>query len=131
MSDSIAVEKMASCRPLKPATKAEDFEVDKLAVLEALRQAGPRGVSTLEFLRRGIGGMRPPNRVHDLRREGHLGQTVREGRQCRFVLVHENPSPATRPASGAPAQQIPLSPYMEQIHQERLRITPLFGDREK
>jgi len=32
MPESITVEKMASCRPLKPVAKAEDFEADKLGV---------------------------------------------------------------------------------------------------
>jgi len=115
-------------KPLNPDSHAEDFEADKLAVLDALRKAGTRGVSTVEFLQRGIGGVRPPNRVCDLRKDGHLIQTVREsGRQCRFVLLHENLSPTPRPAPGKQAEQIPLSDYMQKIQDEQAEATPLFA----
>ena len=115
-------------RPLKPDSHAEDFEADKLAVLDALRRAGPHGMSTMEFLRRGIGGVRPPNRVCDLRKDGHLIQTVREsGRQCRFVLLHENPRPIPRPGPRKPIEQIPISDFMRRRREEDERATPLFA----
>jgi hypothetical protein len=84
-------------RPYQPDAQATDFDADKLAVLNELRKAGARGVTTLEFIRRGIGGLRPPNRIHDLRDDGHVIATVRErGRQFRFVLQRENPSPTPK-----------------------------------
>src|SRR5437667_5577032 len=46
-SMNTAIDDLAQGKPYKPKSGAEDFEADKLAVLETLRRAGPRGVSTL------------------------------------------------------------------------------------
>jgi Helix-turn-helix domain len=116
---SVTLETLRQCRPLRPSGSAGDFEADRIAVLRELRDAGPRGVSTLEFLRRGIGGLRVANRIYDLRKQGHLIQTVREsGRQCRFVLRHENPSPTPKPAS--------VSDFMRRRREEDEQEMPLF-----
>jgi hypothetical protein len=133
-----AIENLAQAKPYKPKSSAEDFEADKLAVLEALREAGARGVSTLEFIQRGIGGLRPPNRICDLRRDGHVIQTKHEGRrQFRFVLLRENPSPTPKPPARKRAEQVLLSGdwYERQTGHSRPDLTrtdlgPLFDGQE-
>lgn len=137
-SMNTAIDDLTQGKPYKPKSSAEDFEADKLAVLEALREAGARGVSTVEFLRRGIGGMRPPNRVCDCRKDGHVIRTIREGRgQFRFILLRENLNPTPRPARRKRTEQVPLSGdwYERQTGHSRPNLTrtnlgPLFDGRE-
>lgn len=74
-------------RPYRPKVTAGDFAACKLAALEALRQAGPIGLTTQELRDNGA-GERPPNRICDLRRDGHLIKTI-PGRPFRFVLLRE------------------------------------------
>lgn len=100
---------LARSKPYEPEAQAADFAADKQAVLNELRRAGSRGVTTLEFVRRGIGGLRPPNRICDLREDGHVIATIRERkRQFRFILERENPSPTLKPAARKAAEQKPL-----------------------
>jgi hypothetical protein len=69
----------------KPACHARDSTADELRVLEAREQAAP-GLTTRELMDR-EGRMRPPNRIHDLREEGHAIRTVHQGREVyRYVL---------------------------------------------
>lgn len=78
---------VAQARPYRPKVTSSDFAACKLATLEALRQAGPLGLTTQELRDRGA-GERPPNRICDLRKDGHLIKTV-PGRPFRFVLLRE------------------------------------------
>lgn len=67
---------------------------DAQRLLERLREVGPAGITTGELIREGRYGLRPPNRIGDLRRQGNEIKTVREGNGVfRFVLIRENPNP--------------------------------------
>ena len=82
----ITLEQLEQSEPCKPVCRASDFTADKLRVLHALEQAGAAGLTTRELMRRG-GGMRPPNRIHDLRENGVAIKTIPEGRGVyRYVL---------------------------------------------
>lgn len=76
-------------------------------VLELLRQAGARGVTTAEFLQAGVGA-RYGARLLELRREGHVidAQRVRDG-SWRYTLRAPGPvaptaGPSKRFLSPAP-----------------------------
>lgn len=130
MSERVTLERLGECRLLRPNSHAGEFEAGKLAMLQALREAGLQGISTLKFLRSGIGGVRPPNRICDLRKDGHLIRAVHEsGWHHRFVLVSENPSHTPRPAPSRVAEQIPISEFIRRRSQEDARAMPLFGAR--
>lgn len=82
----ITLKQLEQAGPHEPACHANDFSADKLRVLEALEQAGAAGLTTRDLMERG-GGMRPPNRIHDLREEGIAIKTVFEGRGVyRYIL---------------------------------------------
>jgi hypothetical protein len=91
----ITLGQLEQAQPHKPACNADDFAADKQRVLEALEQAGAAGLTTRELMDRG-GGMRPPNRIHDLREEGHAIRTIPEGRGVyRYVLFKFLPEETT------------------------------------
>ena len=84
----ITLEQLDQARPHKPACRASDFVADKLRILEALKQAGAAGLTTRELMERG-GGMRPPNRIAELRKDGIAIKTVAEGRGVyRYILCN-------------------------------------------
>lgn len=62
----------------------------KQQVLNALRDAGPRGLTTVEITRPEVGGVRAAARIMELRREGHTitSTYVRKG-SYRFTLDAE------------------------------------------
>jgi hypothetical protein len=105
----IRLEQLEEARPYKPACHASDFAADKLRVLEALEQAGAAGLTTRELMDRG-GGMRPPNRIHDLRDEGYAIKTIPEGRNvyryvlCKFLTEERNKATAWEKLQRAPAK---------------------------
>ena len=78
---------LAQAKLHRPIHEASDFAVDKSRVLEALEQAGATGCTTRELMDRG-GGMRPPNRIGELRnKDGIAIKTIPEGRGVyRYVL---------------------------------------------
>jgi len=91
----ITLGQLEHAEPCKPACNAGDFAADKLRVLEALEQAGAAGLTTRELMDRG-GGMRPPNRIHDLREDGVAIKTVSEGRGIyRYILCKYLPEEKT------------------------------------
>ncbi len=105
----ITLEQLREAEPHKPASGASDFAADKLCVLEALEQAGASGLTTRELMDRG-GGMRPPNRIHDLREEGHAIKTIHEGRGvyryvlCKFLSQDQEKATAPKELQRAPVK---------------------------
>ena len=49
---------------------------DAQRLLQRLHEAGSAGITTGELIREGRYGLRPPNRILDLRRQGHNIKTV-------------------------------------------------------
>jgi hypothetical protein len=77
---------------------------DAQRLLERLREVGTGGITSGELIREGRYGLRPPNRIGDLRRQGHQIQTIREENGIfRFVLVRENPNPQARRKQSKPS----------------------------
>jgi len=63
-------------------------------LLGRLREAGAGGVTTAELIRERHYGLRPPNRILDLRRAGHSIETRREPHGVfRFILIREAENP--------------------------------------
>ena len=85
-------------------------------ILTLLRERGPAGVLSSELYDAPyLYGRSPRNRISELRKDGHLIQTVPAGASVvRYVLTHENLSPVERP----PARPQPLKSW-EQIVKER------------
>jgi len=78
-------------------------------LLEILRDRAGAGITTGELIRKGDCGLRPPNRVKNLRDAGHLIETRREGRGVfRFILIRECANPTERRHSKKKAVQQPL-----------------------
>lgn len=79
----------------RPTEHADDAQ----RLLERLREVGDEGITTGELIREGCCGLRPPNRVMDLRRAGHVIETIREGGGVfRYRLVRENSDPSPGPS---------------------------------
>jgi hypothetical protein len=80
--------------------RREEHADDAQRLLDRLREVGEAGITTGELIREGSFGLRPPNRVGDLRRQGHLIETIREGNGVfRFRLIREAENPIEqRPA---------------------------------
>lgn len=74
---------------------------DAQKLLERLREVGAAGITTGELIHEGQYGLRPPNRVKDLRDAGHDIETRREPHGVfRFVLLRENPDAQRRRKRG-------------------------------
>ena len=108
---------LAQAKPHRPIHEASDFAADKSRVLEALEQAGATGCTTRELMDRG-GGMRPPNRIGELRnKDGIAIKTIPEGRGvyrnvlCKFL----------------PEEKAPESDYMRRIREDQEQVAPLFA----
>ena len=124
----ISVEQLNQAEPYKPACRASDFVADKLRVLEALEQAGAAGLTTSELMQRG-GGMRPPNRIHDLREEGHAIKTNPEGRGVyRYVLCKFLPEALDKTTAWEDLQRTPVkTDKFRRPLVEDLKDLPLFA----
>jgi len=97
------VAELERVRPFKPELCADGFSADRERTRAELRNAGPRGRTTIELMQAGC-GPRPANRVCELRKLGCLIQTKREGRgQFRFVLVRNSDGDAPMPSQAGPA----------------------------
>jgi hypothetical protein len=90
-------------RSPRPDDRREEHVDDALRLLERLREVGPAGITTGELIREGRYGLRPPNRVKDLRDGGHDIETRRESHGvARFVLLRENPNAQLKRKRGSP-----------------------------
>jgi hypothetical protein len=79
-------------------------------LLKRLREVGAAGITTGELIREGRYGLRPPNRIGNLRDQGHVIETIPEGnRVFRYRLIRENPDPQQLHRRGKKAEQTTLS----------------------
>ncbi|HXJ04076.1 MAG TPA: hypothetical protein VNH65_03205 [Candidatus Acidoferrum sp.] len=91
---------VAQARPPRgsgaPSRTRSHFE----RILALLIERGPSGVLSSELYDQPhLFGRSPRNRISELRKDGHLIQTVPAGASVvRYVLTHENPSPTPRPS---------------------------------
>lgn len=84
-------------------------------ILAALREAGPRGLTTPEL--QAVGGFRYSSRLRELRQQNHRIETVPEGESSfRYVLRSEAVNPKPLPDYGAAMER--------QLHDTAL---PLFS----
>lgn len=93
-------EQIEQGKPYKPNGPREEHADDAQRLLKRLRQVAAAGITTGELIRENCCGLRPPNRVKDLRDAGHVIETRREGQGVfRFVLIREcaNPTPKRQP----------------------------------
>lgn len=105
----VSLSQLRQAQPYKPTCDAGDFTADKLRVLEALEEAGATGLTTRELMDRG-GGMRPPNRIHDLREDGVAIKTVSEGRGIyRYILCKYLPEEKAKSAVWEKLRDKPLT----------------------
>jgi len=129
----VTLEQLAQAEPHTPTCQASDFSADKLRVLEALEQVGAAGLTTRELMERG-GGMRPPNRIGELRKDGHAIKTISEGRRVyRYILCKFLPEEkSTAPENAALASRENPSDWYQRKHGPRpsapdpdaFRLTP-------
>jgi len=106
MSHNVSLEQAERSIPHHPNGPREQHADDAQRLLERLREVGSRGITTGELIRDGCCGLRPPNRAGDLRRQGHLIETIREGRGVfRYRLIRENPDPQPFRKRGKRAEQ--------------------------
>src|SRR5712692_582689 len=98
MNSTLTLEKVAESRPPRgngpPSRTRSHYE----RILALLRERGPNGVLSSELYDQPhLFGRSPRNRVSELRKDGHLIQTIPAGASViRYVLTHENPSPTLR-----------------------------------
>jgi hypothetical protein len=101
MTDATSVEQIEQAKPYRTDGRREKEHADDAQrLLRRLRDRGAEGITTGELIREGCCGLRPPNRIGDLRDAGHLIETRREGHGVfRFVLIREcaNPTPKRQP----------------------------------
>jgi hypothetical protein len=108
MSESATMREIERSQPYRPDGSREEHADDAQRLLKRLREVGAAGITTGELIREGCCGLRPPNRAGDLRRQGHLIETIREGNGVfRYRLIRENPNPQPL-RRGKKAQQKPL-----------------------
>jgi len=103
-------------------------------ILALLRERGPAGVLSSELYDQPhLFGRSPRNRISELRKDGHLIQTIPAGASVvRYVLTHENPSPTERPSTGDWYErehgQRPSHPWKQPFSEKRMtddfRLTP-------
>src|SRR5713101_4235833 len=81
------------------------------AILQLLRERGPAGILSSELYDAPhLYGRSPRNRISEMRADGHLIQTIPAGASVvRYVLTHENPSPAPRPPQSRKSEQAALA----------------------
>ena len=91
------IERSQPCRSEGPR---DERAADTQRLLWRLREAGASGVTTAELIAEKSFGLRPPNRIGDLRRAGHLIETRREPHGVfRFMLIRQAENPIEkRPA---------------------------------
>lgn len=95
---------MEQARSPRPDDRREEHVDDAQRLLERLREVGPAGITTGELIREGRYGLRPPNRVKDLRDAGHDIETRREPHGVfRFVLLRENANAQLKRKRGKPS----------------------------
>lgn len=105
-----ALKEVERARPHKPDGPREERTDDAQRLLECLREVGAAGITTGELIRDGRFGLRPPNRVMDLRKAGHLIETIREGNGAfRYRLIRENPDPQPPRSRSKTTEQTTLS----------------------
>lgn len=98
-SQRVKVKQLEQAELHKSARRASDFAADRLPVLEALEEAGAVGLTTRELTDRG-GGMRRPDRIHDLRKSSVAIRTVSEGPGIhRYILCKFLPEEEAKPAA--------------------------------
>ena len=129
----LTLEQLEHAERHKPACQASDFAADKQRVLEALEQAGAAGLTTRELMDCG-GGMRPPNRIHDLREDGVAIKTIPEGRGvyryvlCRFLPDRED-APAAAHAESRDWYERATGRPRPQLDKDEFLSLPLFEDK--
>jgi len=105
---NLTLEQVAESRPPCGSGAPARTKSHYSRILALLRERGPAGALSSELYERPeLYGRSPRNRVSELRKHGHLIQTVPAGASIvRYVLTHENPSPIERtPAKPAPNWQ--------------------------
>jgi hypothetical protein len=97
---------LGRAKPCRQDGRRAEHAADAQRLLRRLREAGASGVTTAELIAEKSFGLRPPNRIGDLRRAGHLIETRRERHGVfRFVLIRESENPIEqRPAKKKPRQ---------------------------
>jgi hypothetical protein len=109
MGNTTSVEQIEQAKPYRPDGPREKHADDAQRLLQRLRERGAEGITTGELIREGCCGLRPPNRIGDLRDAGHLIETRREGHGVfRFVLIRECVNPTERRHPRKKAVQKPL-----------------------
>jgi hypothetical protein len=80
-------------------------------ILALLRERGSAGVLSSELYDAPhLFGRSPRNRISELRKDGHLIQTIPAGASIvRYTLIHENPSPTPRSAQSRRPEQADLA----------------------
>lgn len=105
-----SLNELEQARPYKPKGERPENARHMQRLLEILRDRADVGITTGELIRRGDCGLRPPNRVKNLRDAGHLIETRREGGGVfRFILIRECAKPTELRHSKKKAVQQPLS----------------------
>ena len=128
MSRTTTFEQLARARPYRPSGERPQHSDDAQRLLQRLRERGAEGITTGELIREGCCGLRPPNRVLDLRKKfGHLIETVREANGVfRYRLIRENLSPNERSGRDKCAKQSKLPTPGDWFSEPRRTGLPLF-----
>jgi hypothetical protein len=122
MNESTTLEMLRQRKPHLADGPRVEHEDDAEKLLRRLRERGPEGITTGELIREGCFGIRPPNRVGDLRNAGHLIETRREGRGVfRFILIRECANPTSKHQAKKRTKQLG-----DFVAKERATGLPLF-----
>lgn len=122
------LEEVAECRPPRRSGAPSRTRSHYDRILALLRECGSAGVLSSDLYDAPeLFGRSPRNRISELRKAGHLIKTLPAGGPVvRYVLTHENPSPAPRLAS-SPKTITRESEYMRRVREEKAQAMPLFA----
>ena len=127
------LKEVAEARPPRPAGAPSGARSHYTRVLALLRERGQAGVLSSELYDAPhLFGRSPRNRISELRKDGHLVKTLPAGASIvRYVLLHENPSPTTRPPQPRKAEQTALTNcddwFERSTGRPRPEVRPDFG----
>lgn len=107
MIEEKTIERIRQALPPRSTGAPEHTWSHYTRILALLRERGPVGVLSSELYDApDLYGRSPRNRISEIRRDGHLVQTIPVGAAVvRYILTHENPSPTPRPARRKVEQQ--------------------------
>ncbi len=99
-----ALSEIAKCRPPRGSGAPSRTRSHYERILALLKERGPTGVLSSELYDAPqLYGRSPRNRISELRKDGHLIETVPAWASVvRYVLVGENPAPAPARTTSRP-----------------------------